>query len=110
MVTAAVRDNTFGKKRIIKQDKIVFSDFLRNKQTFQSVPKVRFGLEHRVAGAPGLEGPGLLQVLALEEELEAAGEGVEGLVSEHRCTVDVLLDAGVRGADLGDGQLGGGRS
>ena len=70
---------------------------------------VRFGFEHGVAGAPGLERAGLLEVLALEEELEAAGEGVEGLAGEYRGAVDVFLNASVCGADFGEGQFCGGR-
>ena len=77
--------------------------------TFQSVSEVCFGFQHSVAGAPGFEGPGLLQVLALEEELEA-GEGVKGLAGEDGGAMDVLLDAGVGSADLGEGQLSGGGS
>ena len=82
MVPAAVGDDTFGEK-IIPSSKgencFLVRNFMQGMQsfnkctlTFQLVSKVCFGLEDSVTGAPGFEGPGLLQILAFEKELETA--------------------------------------
>jgi hypothetical protein len=55
--------------------------------------------EHRVRGAAHLEGAGLLEVLALEEQL-GPGELVEVARGQDRRAVDMGLDPLVRGDDV----------
>ena len=58
--------------------------------------------KHRVAGAAGLEGTGLLQVFALEEQRGAA-ELVHELRGQDRCRMDMCGDPPACGGDIVEG-------